>query len=177
MPRDQFFGVSNHIPMIPDEWHFAYQLLKPSVKIQYSPTGSGAGRTAIYNNRVEFAGSDSPMSSSDRTRVRNTFVTTRWSYFRLGSMPCRRLSFQVRPATRSVSASRTFVIPELLYALAIPRSCITSSELPFVAPAMMSPSLRPLIFSAQNFEVRSFPYHELAHGQFPSVPICPTTCV
>lgn len=44
---------------------FAYSLIKPDVAFSYTGTGSGAGRRAIRNGLVDFAGSDSPLSASD----------------------------------------------------------------------------------------------------------------
>jgi phosphate transport system substrate-binding protein len=41
------------------EWTYAYQYVDPSVVINYSGVGSGAGKTAIIDGTVDFAGSDS----------------------------------------------------------------------------------------------------------------------
>jgi len=41
-----------------DAWRAEFSLLHPKAQIQYSPDGSGAGRTAFLAGAVEFAGSD-----------------------------------------------------------------------------------------------------------------------
>ncbi|NJC96190.1 MAG: phosphate ABC transporter substrate-binding protein PstS, partial [Anaerolineae bacterium] len=41
------------------EWTYAYQYVDPSVVISYTGVGSGAGKTAIIDRTVDFAGSDS----------------------------------------------------------------------------------------------------------------------
>ena len=48
---------------------FAYKLLKPSVEVVYTPTGSGAGQTAIKGYQVDFAGSDSVLKAADYQNV------------------------------------------------------------------------------------------------------------
>jgi phosphate transport system substrate-binding protein len=47
------------------EWFFAYSLIKPDVAFSYTGTGSGAGRRAVRNGLVDFAGSDAPLTASD----------------------------------------------------------------------------------------------------------------
>ena len=49
------------------QWTYAYQYVDPSVLINYQGTGSGAGKTAIINNTVDFAGSDSVLSAQNYT--------------------------------------------------------------------------------------------------------------
>jgi len=49
------------------QWTYAYQFVDPSVIINYQGTGSGAGKTAIINNTVDFAGSDSLLSDQNYT--------------------------------------------------------------------------------------------------------------
>lgn len=49
------------------QWAYAYQYIDPSVVINYQGTGSGAGITAITNNTVDFAGSDSLLSDAQYT--------------------------------------------------------------------------------------------------------------
>lgn len=44
---------------------FAYSLIKPDVAFSYTGTGSGAGRRAVRNGLVDFAGSDAPLTASD----------------------------------------------------------------------------------------------------------------
>ncbi len=50
------------------QWTYAYQYVDPSVVINYNGIGSGAGKTAILNNTVDFAGSDSLLSTDQYTQ-------------------------------------------------------------------------------------------------------------
>ena len=43
------------------QWAYAYSYVDPSVVINYNGVGSGAGKTAIIANTVDFAGSDSAL--------------------------------------------------------------------------------------------------------------------
>jgi phosphate transport system substrate-binding protein len=47
------------------QWAYAYSYVDPSVVINYQGTGSGAGKTAIINNTVDFAGSDSVLTDQE----------------------------------------------------------------------------------------------------------------
>jgi phosphate transport system substrate-binding protein len=47
------------------QWTYAYQYVDPSVAINYQGTGSGAGKTAIINGTVDFAGTDSLVSDAE----------------------------------------------------------------------------------------------------------------
>ena len=47
------------------QWAFAYSYVDPSVVINYQGTGSGAGKTAIIQNTVDFAGSDSVLTDQE----------------------------------------------------------------------------------------------------------------
>jgi len=49
------------------QWTYAYQYVNPAVSINYNPIGSGAGKTAIVANTVDFAGSDSALSDQNYT--------------------------------------------------------------------------------------------------------------
>jgi len=46
------------------EWRFGYQLVDPSVVINYQAIGSGGGQKAITDGTVDFAGSDSLLPST-----------------------------------------------------------------------------------------------------------------
>jgi phosphate transport system substrate-binding protein len=50
------------------QWTFAFQYVDPAVVINYQGTGSGAGKTAILDNTVDFAGSDSLLSTEQYTQ-------------------------------------------------------------------------------------------------------------
>jgi phosphate transport system substrate-binding protein len=47
------------------QWTYAYSYVDPSVVINYQGTGSGAGKTAIINGTVDFAGSDSVLTDQE----------------------------------------------------------------------------------------------------------------
>jgi len=47
------------------QWAYAYSYVDPSVVINYQGTGSGAGKTAIIQNTVDFAGSDSVLTDTE----------------------------------------------------------------------------------------------------------------
>ena len=49
------------------QWAYAYSYVDPSVVINYNGVGSGAGKTAIIANTVDFAGSDSALSDQNYT--------------------------------------------------------------------------------------------------------------
>jgi phosphate transport system substrate-binding protein len=49
------------------EWTYAYQYVDPSVIINYQGSGSGAGKKAIVDGTVDFAGSDSFLSDAEYT--------------------------------------------------------------------------------------------------------------
>ncbi len=49
------------------QWAYAYSYVDPSVVINYQGTGSGAGKTAIINNTVDFAGSDAVLTDAETT--------------------------------------------------------------------------------------------------------------
>lgn len=46
-------------------WTYAYQYVDPSVVINYQPVGSGAGKKALIDGTVDFAGSDSLVSDAE----------------------------------------------------------------------------------------------------------------
>lgn len=48
-----------------------YNKLNPSVQINYQPVGSGAGITDFQAKSVDFAGTDAPLTSSQRTNITN----------------------------------------------------------------------------------------------------------
>ncbi len=47
------------------QWAYGYSYVDPSVAINYQGTGSGAGKTAILNGTVDFAGSDSVLTDAE----------------------------------------------------------------------------------------------------------------
>jgi phosphate transport system substrate-binding protein len=59
-------GATFPLPLY-SQWTYAYQFVDPSAAINYNGVGSGAGKTAIINNTVDFAGSDSLLSDQNYT--------------------------------------------------------------------------------------------------------------
>ena len=53
----------------------SYNKQNPNVQINYQPTGSGAGTTAFRARSVDFAGTDAPLTASNRTDITNTIST------------------------------------------------------------------------------------------------------
>ena len=47
----------------------AFKTVQPGVTVNYGGGGSGAGRTALYAGTVLFAGSDSPIPASEKSKV------------------------------------------------------------------------------------------------------------
>jgi len=48
-----------------------YTKAKPYIKVNYQPSGSGAGITALTSKTVDFAGSDAPLSATERANAPN----------------------------------------------------------------------------------------------------------
>jgi phosphate transport system substrate-binding protein len=59
-------GATFPLPLY-TQWTYAYQFVDQAVVINYNGVGSGAGKTAIINNTVDFAGSDSLLSDQNYT--------------------------------------------------------------------------------------------------------------
>jgi phosphate transport system substrate-binding protein len=57
-------GATFPLPLY-SQWTYAYQFVDPSVAINYNGVGSGAGKTAIIANTVDFAGSDSLLTDQN----------------------------------------------------------------------------------------------------------------
>lgn len=53
-----------------DAWRAGFSLLHPKAQVQYSPDGSGAGRTAFLAGAVEFAGSDAYLDAEEMDRAK-----------------------------------------------------------------------------------------------------------
>jgi phosphate transport system substrate-binding protein len=47
----------------------AFKTVQPGMTVNYGGGGSGAGRSALYANTVQFAGSDSPIPAADKSKV------------------------------------------------------------------------------------------------------------
>jgi phosphate transport system substrate-binding protein len=65
----QITGAGATFPLpVYSQWTYAYQYVDASVIINYTGVGSGAGKTAILANTVDFAGSDSLLSTDQYTQ-------------------------------------------------------------------------------------------------------------
>ncbi len=64
-------GASFPYPLI-DRMITEYNKEKPYTQVNYQPSGSGAGITALIDKTVVFAGSDAPLSASEREKAPNT---------------------------------------------------------------------------------------------------------
>jgi phosphate transport system substrate-binding protein len=65
----QITGAGATFPLpVYSQWTYAYQYVDSSVVINYNGVGSGAGKTAILNNTVDFAGSDSLLNADQYTQ-------------------------------------------------------------------------------------------------------------
>jgi phosphate transport system substrate-binding protein len=60
----QINGAGATFPLpVYTQWTYAFQYVDPAAVINYQGTGSGAGKTAILDNTVDFAGSDSLLNA------------------------------------------------------------------------------------------------------------------
>eukprot|EP01091_Cochliopodium_minus_P010195 TRINITY_DN2657_c0_g1_i2.p1 TRINITY_DN2657_c0_g1~~TRINITY_DN2657_c0_g1_i2.p1 ORF type:complete len:131 (-),score=2.69 TRINITY_DN2657_c0_g1_i2:119-511(-) len=50
---------------------FAYTLIKPSISITYTGSGSGIGRTSVVNNSALWGGTDVGLTAIDRAQAPN----------------------------------------------------------------------------------------------------------
>jgi phosphate transport system substrate-binding protein len=65
----QINGAGATFPLpVYTQWTYAFQYVDPSVVINYQGVGSGAGKTAILDNTVDFAGSDSLLNTDQYTK-------------------------------------------------------------------------------------------------------------
>ena len=64
----QINGAGGTFPLpVYTEWAYDYQSVDPSVVINYQGIGSGGGKKAIIDNTIDFAGSDSLLTSDEYT--------------------------------------------------------------------------------------------------------------
>jgi phosphate ABC transporter phosphate-binding protein len=56
------------------EWIKEYQAAHPDVQLDYQPTGSGNGISAITDKTVDFAGSDAPLSAAELAKAGGDIV-------------------------------------------------------------------------------------------------------
>lgn len=58
-------GGSTFVYPLMDKWRVEYNQLYPGIKLNYQPVGSGAGIKLYTAKKVDFAGTDAPLQSSD----------------------------------------------------------------------------------------------------------------
>jgi phosphate ABC transporter phosphate-binding protein len=63
-------GASFPFPLL-EEMMKAYENVRSNVQVNYNPSGSGAGITALTDKIVDFAGSDAPLSASEAEKAPN----------------------------------------------------------------------------------------------------------
>jgi phosphate ABC transporter phosphate-binding protein len=64
-------GASFPFPLL-EKMMTAYENVKSNVQVNYNPSGSGAGISALTDKLVDFAGSDAPLSASEAEKAPNT---------------------------------------------------------------------------------------------------------
>ena len=64
-------GASFPYPLI-DKIITEYNKVEPYVQVNYQPSGSGAGITALADKTIFFAGSDAPLSKTEKEKAPNT---------------------------------------------------------------------------------------------------------
>ena len=80
-------------------WRARFQTANPNVTINYSPDGSGAGRTAFMDGSADFAGSDRALKDEEMTM---TFAKCVWAPLR---STCRSTS-PPSPSSSTSTVSR-----------------------------------------------------------------------
>jgi phosphate transport system substrate-binding protein len=106
----QVTGAGATFPLpVYSQWTYAYQYVDPSVVINYNGVGSGAGKTAILNNTVDFAGSDSLLSADQSTQGKDLQM---YPMLAGAVVPVYNIAFQTVP-TPAAGATATS-LPKLI---------------------------------------------------------------
>ena len=64
-------GASFPFPLLDEMMKEYYNKVRPNVEVNYNPSGSGAGISALTDKTVDFAGSDAPLSASEAEKAPN----------------------------------------------------------------------------------------------------------
>jgi phosphate transport system substrate-binding protein len=101
-------GATFPLPLY-TQWTYAYQFVDPSVVLNYSGVGSGAGKTAIINNTVDFAGSDSLLNDQNYTDGKDLQM---YPMVAGAVVPVYNVAF--KPAPTPVAGATAIVLPKLI---------------------------------------------------------------
>ena len=101
-------GATFPLPLY-TQWTYAYQFVDPSVVLNYSGVGSGAGKTAIINNTVDFAGSDSLLSDQNYTDGKDLQM---YPMVAGAIVPVYNIAF--KPVPTPAAGATALVLPKLI---------------------------------------------------------------
>jgi phosphate transport system substrate-binding protein len=101
-------GAAFPLPLY-TQWTYAYQFVDPSVVINYTGVGSGAGKTAIIAGTVDFAGSDSLLSDQQYTDGKDLQM---YPMVAGAVVPVYNISFQ--PVPTPAAGAAVITLPKLI---------------------------------------------------------------
>jgi phosphate transport system substrate-binding protein len=106
----QITGAGATFPLpVYSQWTYAYQYVDPSVVLNYNGVGSGAGKTAILNNTVDFAGSDSLLSADQYTQGKDLQM-----YPMLAGAVVLVYNIALMPVPTAVAGATAVALPKLI---------------------------------------------------------------
>jgi phosphate ABC transporter phosphate-binding protein len=91
------------------QWAYAYSYVDPSVVINYNGVGSGAGKTAIIANTVDFAGSDSALSDQNYTDGKDLQM-----YPMIAGAEVLAYNIAFNPVPTAVAGATAVALPKLI---------------------------------------------------------------
>jgi len=91
------------------QWAYAYSYVDPSVVINYNGVGSGAGKTAIIANTVDFAGSDSALSDQNYTDGKDLQM-----YPMIAGAEVLAYNIAFKPVPTAVASATAVALPKLI---------------------------------------------------------------
>ena len=91
------------------QWTYAYQYVNQAVSINYNPIGSGAGKTAIIANTVDFAGSDSALSDQNYTDGKDLQM-----YPMVAGAEVLAYNIALKPVPTPAAGATAMVLPKLI---------------------------------------------------------------
>jgi phosphate ABC transporter phosphate-binding protein len=91
------------------QWAYAYSYVDPSVVINYNGVGSGAGKTAIIANTVDFAGSDSALSDQNYTDGKDLQM-----YPMIAGAEVLAYNIAFKPVPTAVAGATAVTLPKLV---------------------------------------------------------------
>ena len=101
-------GATFPLPLY-TQWTYAYQFVDPSVVINYTGVGSGAGKTAILAGTVDFAGSDSLLNDQQYTDGKDLQM---YPMVAGAVVPVYNLAF--KPVPTPAAGQTVIVLPKLV---------------------------------------------------------------